>query len=424
MATTRSFQAMLNDFLPNELLKEELIKRDFLLNKVEKDDTWIGASAASGNGGNLIVPFKAAGASSVASGSLSASNDVAEDNYVRGVITTQQEVWGSMLFNHRDLMEHESVSEKNFLKILPDAVNDFMDYLKNVVSVALLNGAWFAKLTAASTSAAGLIVVDRPDRFVIGQKVIVAATTPATTYVSAININTKTITLVTARGGATAYDFSANNAASGAKCYNDGFQTSSFSDLRNALLSAANGGSSTLYGQTKVTYPYLQAVNIDGSGVTAANIVEKLFHGFTQTRILGKGSPTDIVMSYANLGYVLAVVEASKGAYNVKPGSQKATQYGWTEIEIGSVTSQALKFVGVQEMDDDIVMYIDWRGLKFYSNGFFRKRKSPDGIEYFEVRATTGFQYIVDICLFGDLVVHRPSYQGIMHSISIAAALP
>lgn len=424
MGTTRSFQTMLNDFLPNELLKEELINRDWLLSKVEKDDTWVGASSASGNGGNLIVPFKAAGASSVASGALSASNDVAEDNYVRGVITTQQEVWGSMLFNHRDLMEHDSVSEKNFLKILPDAVNDFMDYMKNVVSVALLNGSWFAKTTAASTSAAGLIVVDRPDRFVIGQKVIVIGVSNATTYVSAININTKTITLVTARGGATAYDFSANNVASGAKCHNDGFQTSSFSDLRNALLSSANGGSSALYGQTKVTYPYLQAVNIDGSGVTAANIVEKLFHGFTLTRILGKGNPTDIVMSYANLGFVMAVVEASKGAYNVKPGSQKASQYGWTEIEIGSVTSQSLKFVGVQEMDDDIIMYIDWRGLKFYSNGFFRKRKSPDGIEYFEVRATSGFQYIVDVCLFGDLVVHRPSYQGIMYGVSIAAALP
>lgn len=101
MGTSRTFQAMLNDFLPNELLKEELVKRDFLLNKIEKDDTWIGASGSTGNGGNLIVPFKAAGASSVSYGQLTASNDVAEDNYVRGQISTQPEVWGSMLFNHR-----------------------------------------------------------------------------------------------------------------------------------------------------------------------------------------------------------------------------------------------------------------------------------------------------------------------------------
>lgn len=424
MSTTRSFQAMLNDFLPNELLKEEIVKRDYLLNKVEKDDTWIGASGTNGNGGNLIVPFKAAGASSASYGQLTASNDIAEDLYVRGLVSTQPELWGSMLFNHRDLMEHETVSEKNFLKILPDAINDFMDYLKNVVSVNLLNGAAFARLTAASTANNGLIVVNRPDRFMIRQKVVVAATAPAfiTAYVSTININTRTILLVTARGGATPVDFSANNAAINAGVFNDGAQTAPFSSLRDALLSQANGGSANLYGVAKTAYPYLQAINVDGSDVTAANIVEKWFDAYTTTRRLGKGNPTDIVMSYTNLGYVMKVIEASKGAYNVVPNSKKASQYGWTEIQIGSVTNQELKFVGVQEMDDDIIMFIDWRGLKFYSNGFFRKRKSPDGIEYFEVRAQSGFQYIVDICLFGDLVVHRPSYMGIMYGIAIAAA--
>lgn len=418
---------MLNDFLPNELLKEEMVKRDFLLNKVEKDDTWIGASGASGNGGNLIVPFKAAGASSVAAGSLTASTDIAEDNYVRGTITTQPEIWGSMLFNHRDLIEHETISEKNFLKILPDAVNDFMDYMKNVVSVNLLNGAHFAKTTAANAVNNGLIVVDRPDRFVPGQKVqfITSDLSTNTAYVASsggININTLTILLVTTRGGATPFNFSVagKDIASGAKIYNDGFISNAMSSLRDALLSAANGGTTTLYGQTKTAYPYLQAINIDGSSVTTANLVEKLFDGYTQTRRLGKGNPTDIVVSYNNLAIILKIVEASKGAFNVNQGSKKASQYGWTEIRIGSVTNQELNFVGVQEMDDDIAMYIDWRGLKFYSNGFFRKRKSPDGIEYFEVRATTGFQYIIDICLFGDLVVHRPSYMGIMFGMALS----
>lgn len=428
MATTRTFQAMLNDFLPNELLKEEMVKRDYLLNKVEKDDTWIGASSSNGinaNGGALVVPFKAAGASSVSYGQLTASNDIAEDKYVRGMIQTQPEVWGSMIFNHRDLMEHETVSEKNFLKILPDSINDFMDYLKNVVSVNLLNGAAFAKTTATSTANDGLLTVNRPDRFVIGQKVIIAATSPTTitAYVSTINMNTQKVLVVTARGGATPVDFSANNVASGAAIYNDGAQTAGqpFSSLRDALLSSANGGSATLYGVTKTDYPYTQAINIDGSSITAANIVEKCFDAYTTTRKFGKGNPTDIVMSYTNLGYVMKVVEASKGAYNVVPNSKKASQYGWTEIMIGSVTNQELKFVGVQEADDDVIMFIDWRALKFYSNGFFRKRKSPDGIEYFEVRNQSGFQYIVDICLFGDLVVHRPSYMGIIYGVSIAA---
>lgn len=405
---------MLNDYLPNELLKEELVKRDYLLSKIEKDDSW--------KGGPLIVPFKAAGASSVAAGSLTASNDIAEDKFVRGEVSGQKEVWGTMLFNHRDLMEHDVVSEQNFLKILPGAIEDFMDYMKNVVSVNLLNGAHFAKLTAASTANDGNITVDRPDRFVIGQKVkIVDAGGDAsdiTGYVKTINMNTRVVNLVTTRGGSTVLDFSAGTEDLDAesKCYNDGFDSTSFSSLRDALLSAANGGGSTLYGQTKTAYPYLQAINVNGSAITAANLLEKIFDAFTTIRQFGKGNPTSVIMSYKHLGSALKIVEASKGSFNVTPGSQKASQYGWTEIELGSVKG-TLSLVGVQECDDDVIMFVDWRALKFHSNGFFRKRKSPEGMEYFEVRATTGYQYIIDVCLFGEMVVIRPSYCGILHSI-------
>jgi hypothetical protein len=402
---------MLNEYLPNELLKEELIKRDFLLSKIEKDDSW--------KGGQLIVPFKAAGASSVAFGSLTASNDVAEDKYVRGQVASQKEVWGTMLFNHRDLMEHDMISEQNFLKILPGTIEDFMDYMKNVVSTNLLNGAHFAKATADGDSS-GNLTVDRPDRFAIGQKCSIDDddSSPVTGYVLAINMNTAVVNFVTTRGGATPVDLSTYTVAQNAKVYNDGAQSNSFSSLRAALLSAANGGDATLYGQTKVTYPYLQAINVDGSGITSVNIMEQIFDALTTIRQRGKGNPQDVVMSYKNLGSCMKVIEASKGAFNVKPGSQSASQYGWMEIEVGSVTNGALKLVGVQEADDDIIIFLDWRALKFHSNGFFRKRKSPDGKEFFEVRATTGFQYLIDVCLFGEMVVIRPSYCGILYNIS------
>ena len=39
-----------NEFLPIELLKAEMQKRDYLLQKAEMDDTW--------KGGNLVVPFE------------------------------------------------------------------------------------------------------------------------------------------------------------------------------------------------------------------------------------------------------------------------------------------------------------------------------------------------------------------------------
>jgi len=414
MATTRTFQDMLNDYLPNPLLTEELVKRDYLLSNVEKDNEWIG--------GPLIVPFKGGGASSVKFGGLTGDTDIAEDTYVRGEIATYKEVWGTMIFNHRDLMEHGEVSEKNFLKILPDTIEEFMDYMKNVVSTNLLNGAHFATLRADSTANDGNIDVDRPDRFMIDQKVEVDDdnSAPLVGYVKTINMNTQIVNLVTTRGGATVVDFSANNmtVAENARVYNDGAQLNSFNNLRDALLSAANGGSATLYGQTKVTFPYLQAINISGTGITAANILDQIFDALTDIRQKGKGRPTDVVMSYKNFGSALKVIESSKGSFNVVPESEKTSQFGWMEIEIGSVTKGRVKLVGVQEADDDIIIFIDWRALTFHSNGFFKKRKSPEGLEFFEVRNTSGYQYIIDVLLFGDLVVKRPSYCGIIHTIS------
>lgn len=414
MATTRTFNDMLNEYLTYDLLKEELVKRDYVLTKIEKDNGW--------KGGTLPVPFKAAGASSVSFGSLTAANDIAEDKFVRGSVSGYKEAWGSMIFNQRDLMEHDGsgVSEKTFLKILPDAVEDFMDYMKQVVSVNLLKGAHFAELTANGTVGAGM-EVDRPDLFVIGQKVLVddSNSAPATGYVKSIEMNTRVVVLEDARGSGVIVDLSAYTTAQAAKVYQDGAQSNAFTSIREGLLSAANGGSSSLYGISKLAYPYLQSINVDGSSVTSSNILSKIFEAFVTIRQFGKGNPNEVIVSYKHLGSILKALESSKGAFNVEPGSQKSSVYGWTEITIGGVKG-ALKVIGVQEAADDVIMFLDWRALKFHSNGFFRKRIAPDGKQFYEVRNTTGYQYIVDMCLFGELIVNKPSYCGIMHSISYA----
>src|SRR4051812_34029402 len=118
MGTDRTFQAMLNEYLPIELLKAEMQKRDYLLQKADMEDGW--------KGGNLVVPFEGQSASSVEFGQLAADSDVSKHKYVRGGIATQPEVWGTMRFEHRDLMEHDGkIPEKTFLKILPGQIDDF-----------------------------------------------------------------------------------------------------------------------------------------------------------------------------------------------------------------------------------------------------------------------------------------------------------
>lgn len=409
MATTRTFSAMLNDYLPNSLLYNEMRERSWLLSNVETDESWMG--------GDLIVPFEGAPASSVEFGALPSSTDVAESVYVRGSITTQPEVWMTLKFNQRDLFEHGKVSEQNFLKLLPGELDRGLDYLKKQVGLAMLNGSSFATLTA-NGDASGNITVARPDRFVIGQKVSIDDDndSPVSGYVRTINMDTGVVTIYDARSGGSVVNLSTYTTAQNAKVYWIGSQSAGFTSLKASLLASSHGGSSTLYGQTKTDYPYLQAIQVDGSDVTSANIVQKLFDGYTRVRTIGCGNPNKLVCSYRNLGWIMTNLEVNKGAFHIDPTGTKVSAYGWTEIEIVGVKGR-LTVVGVQEMDDDYIMYLDMRALKLYSNGGFKKRQSPDGKEYFEVRETTGFYYLVDTCFFGDLVLLRPSYCGIMYSV-------
>jgi hypothetical protein len=402
---------MLNEYLTYDLLKEEFLKRHWLLSNIEIDEGW--------KGGTLPVPFKGAQASSLKFGGLTAEGDIAEDKYVRGEVTDYRELWGTLLFNHRDLLEHDgSVKEKSFLKILPDVIEDYMEWMKESTSLNMLVGAAKDRAVVDGTAAAG-IQVNRPDRFNINEKVLVDSDTQAAVvgYVRSINMETGVIVLFDARTGGAVLNLSAYTVADNTVFYVDGANTDSFTSLKESLLSAANGGSATLYGQTKLDYPYLQSIQVDGSGVTAANLLERLFDGYTRVKTIGKGMPNKAVMSYKNLGSIMKILEQDKGQYHIDQKSTKVNAYGWTEIKIIGVKG-SLDVVGINEMDDDFIMFLDMRSMKFHSNGMFKKRTAPDGKQYYEVRTTAGYFYILDMSLYGELILNRPSYCGIMHSIS------
>lgn len=382
--------------------------------------------------GNLVVPFKGGSASSYKYGSLTAANDIAEDTYVRGTVPNYKEIWGTMKFNARDLDEHGSVanqaagvvSQQSFLKILPDTLDDFMEGMKEVVSVNLLTGSHFATLTADATANDGLIVVDHPERFHVDQKVIVDDdnSTPETGYVArddGININTKTIKLVTTRGGATVVDFSLNNmtTAQNAKAYIDGAETSgnAFTSLKDQLLSAANGGSTNLFGVDKLDYPYTQAVNVDGSSITATNTLEKVFDGWTDVLKLGRQGATDAVMAYQHMANAMKQLDTQAGPFT-HTRQPRADKFGWTEISVVGVRGE-LKLVGVQEMDFSEIFFIDWNALKLCSNGMFRMQRDPEGKLYFAVRNTTGYEYLVDSVFYGEQIVYRPNSMGVLYDV-------
>ncbi len=412
MATTRNFNAMLNDYLPPALLKEELIKRNYFLQNVEQHDDWYG--------GSRIVPFKGAQASSVSFGSLTAASGIVQSQFVRGT-ASQKEVWGSLIFDSRDLFESApgKVPEDTFLKVLPDELDEFMLYFKEMISINLLTGAYLAKVTDATGLTTGVMVVDKIDRFDLQQALALDDddTSAIDVFVHAIDVNTSSVTLKTSASLTAGSNLTGYTVAQNAKLYLPGAQAASFTNLRGALLSSTNGGDSTVHGQTKTSYKFLQAVNVDGSDISATNILDKILDAYNVVRQKARGNASTVVMSYKHLGSCMKAIEVQKGGYKTSATSTKASLYGWTEIEIVSVKG-SLTLVGIQEMPDDVIFFIDWKSMSFDSNRFVQKEISPDGLEYMRVRNTTGYQYIVDLKLFGDLIVSKPGNNGILYSIS------
>lgn len=417
MSTERNFNNMLNEYLTDDLLSEELIKRDYFLQKIAKDEDW--------KGGDVIVPFRGAQASSIKFGGLTASNDIAQSKTVRGKIQGYREVWGSLILNETDLVQHDGkIPESTFLRILPDEIDDFMDNFKEVVSFQLACGTGMALVTDSTNAATGVFIVDRVDRFILHQKLTLddANSSPTDVYVIAIDVNTQAVTFSLTRGGGVAANLSAYTSAQSATFYYDGVWDGttniSFISIKNAFLSAANGGDTDLHGQTKTAYPYLQAVNVSGSDISATNIVEKLFDKYVTIRTKARGHATTFVMSYKNWGSCMKSLQIEKGGF-VVTAAPKKSQYGWSEMTIASTkTGETLDVAGVLEMPDDLIFVVDWSTMKFLSNGGFRKRVSPDGRMYHELRNTTGYQYIVDMCLYGEMKYTKPGNNGVIYGIS------
>ncbi len=411
---------MLNEYLYYELLAEELQKQNFLIGRVTKDMNW--------KGGTLPVPFEGAEASTITYGQLAAEADITEFEYVRGEVSGYKEVWGAMIWNAKDLVEHVPeaarakgyINKQSFLKNIMGQLKKFINSMKTACSISLLNGGHFAKLTADSTANDGNITVDRVERFKLGMKVIIDDddSSAVEAWVKTINVNTKVVNLVTAKGGSTVVDFSATTmtTAQNAKVYQSGAETSTntFTSLRSQLLSAANGGSANLFGQSKLAYPYLQSVNYDGSTMTASNVLEVIFDAWTNTNTLGKGYATDVLCSYKHLGNVMKILEAgSSGFRHIKT---EVSAFGYTKITIFGVEGE-LTLVGIREMDDDLMMVIDWDALCLHSNGFFERQIDPEGKGYYVTRSTTGYKYITDIRFFGELVLNAPCKCGVIYDI-------
>jgi hypothetical protein len=411
MPITTTFDEMLTEKLHPELLKNEIIKRTDILKKIEMDNSW--------KGGAYGIGFREAAAGSVQFDGYTDADDVAMGEYKRGEITEPQALTGTLKFHSKDLISHDTnkITEASFLKILPGAVNDFADEFRVILANNLLNGKVLAK-GIANGNADGELVVDRIERFKVGMKVQVedADTALAPYYVIKINktnLFAPKIVLSATRGGAAANLSAYTTASTGIKIYHPGAKAKGFLSIKEILSPEVTA----LWGLNKADYSYLQPVALSGADITSANILDKMFDYVTENQIINGSDADEFWVSGRKFASILKLLEGEKKAFNVVPGSMKVSKFGWREIQIGSQSGLLITIVSVPEMDDDVMMLINPKHFKFASNGFIRQAVDPDGNKYTKVRTTSGFVFLLDYEVFGQLVCICPSKQLLVHSV-------
>lgn len=421
MATNKSttFSSMLNEYLSYDLLEDEFKNADnWLLKNANWDKSW--------QGGYIPVPIQVGIANSVKMGGLTADNDIAAAQYVRGNITSMKEAYGALSFYSRDLFENGKVSEQNFLRLLPDQLTQLMDHFKQTISLQVFQGNYLDSAATGTVIATDVLFVNRTERFYLNQKIIINdGIVPAVeSYVKSVNKNTGQLFLVTARGGSTPADLAGMTIAS-IKLYTDGASSEFFTSLKSMLLPASLGGSDTFATLTKVNYPYTQSVLYDATASTTSNwgsvtavtrntILNLFFDAQRQGRRKG-AKPKVAICGWKHYHAALLQLESASGAYkNIKPSVNYAD---YSEMEVGGIMG-SIKIVGIREMDDDWIVLLDPAFLDLKTGKSpFQIMESPEGLKWYTIRATTGYQYVTDIRLAGDFIYRAPHTATVIHSI-------
>lgn len=420
MAIEQTFDELLTEKLHPELLKNEVEDRSYVLKSSEKDNEW--------KGGNYGFGFEMAHASSIMYDGYTDENDVGEAKVARGDIAAQKMLSGTMVFNHKDLISHDSgkITEASFLKVLPRHVNDFSLYLKSALSQNLLTGNVITKSPAAIRGADGKVQVTRVDRLVLGQKVQVESPELGLldAWVGKKSITDKSdlhVILYSDRALTTPLNVT-TVAAEEIKFYHPGGKTKSFSSIKQLLLSdPAEGGASSVFGLAKSDYDYLQNMEFDAAAasMTSSNILDVIFDFLTDLRTYTQSSANEIWCSYKHFGAIIKQLNLETKNYNVVPGSRKMNKFGWQEVTIGSVDGDIVKFVAMKEADDDFMTIIDPKTFKFATNGLVRKVLTPDGRQYYWKRTTQGHKYFLDWEVFGEYFCTKPCENAIIKNISL-----
>lgn len=396
---------MLREYAPETIIMDKFSKNNWLWDNIEMDKSWK-------NGVEYQLPWELAEASDFEMGGLVDEDDIGDGIYKKAKLYDQPELWGAMIFEGKDLDRYGDLKQ-SFLKVLPNKIEKFTRRMRSLVSCVIFRGGSLASATANGT-AGGVLKVDKPQYFALQQRVEIRSGAVATVigYVSAIDINARTISLVDARGGSTAIDLSAYTTADNTQVYIPGSEIENFTTLHDYLLPSTLGGSDTIHGVQKSSAPLLQPQIIDGSSITSSTVVDKMIDYYYDMVELGKAEMGELVVPNHVFKAFAKKVEINKRAHVM----DKKAGVGFSSLHVAGPYGDMVVTAN-NDMKSDVAYFLNKEDFKLAGDKFFSRKRHQNNEEFFMVRKKSGMRYIVDQCCRFDLVCKKLSASGVIHSI-------
>lgn len=404
MALDSTFDVLLREYAPNDLLENTIKKYNYFINKVKKDAQWgLGA---------YRLPIELQENSRFEFGALPASDDIQGALYDNLEVSNPAELLGSMRFLQKDLERHSDL-KKSFLQIAPGKIKQFSQRMNETASISMMGDGSLMHVTA-DCSNVGVCAVDRVWLLTADQKITIKETVNDTTAVTgyvkrgSIDINAGTFVLVTAPGGSTGVDCSGIDLANEPKVYVVGATTKRFTSLIDIVFPAALGGADTLYGGSlvKADSPVLQPFAKDiSSASTAQELKEALFDWYYTAEEMGRSENSEVLVPYN----VFKALAQSTELQRQLTSDSVSTVYGAKSMMLQGPDGD-MKITGVRDMNKGYIVKMDWDAVVLASRGALIKNAKMSG-DYFEERTagSVGYSYIVDKKLEAELIVLAPA---------------
>ena len=475
MAVQGQFGKSLNQLIRLGNLRNHYCRDTWIWRGMEIDPRW--RNGDSGGTGTYIVHFEAGKRSSIQiGGALVPKAMMAQPSYVRGSIDQYKRYHTAIELDQEDIWQQENARlQETFITYrgateLERNKKNFMYQL----TYAMLNGyRWMRSTDVTSLGSGGVVTVDDPSRTTLGERLDLitvnksngnVGTAPLRNrWVGKIDINEKELTLYDSRAQALAAGSAGRSNLTGftsgrlstdhlyltlpgavggkaatlsGKIGDAANSGVGFTDLRSQVFTPSKGGgSSSLFGQAKANYPYLQSILHDGSGVTTReNFIDAIADGYFN--LVKYGQPIGVepgnstadtedgsrpimsrratrIRAVMSLDWHLQLQKYfrdKRSAYFKQTTGTKIDYLDASTFTFMGVDGTVIDAVGVKAMPNDIVYIMGTNVLRFATLGLIKTYKDEQGNYWFKDRSDdNGYKYICDHSFYGDLILKRPA---------------